>query len=81
MHRDMYLPIFYRRGQHRIDQDFSTLESNGKIPPTTSHKLVNMSTDTRRETNPLFFFKEVNATAVAGCPVVKVVTAFHFPPF
>jgi len=28
----------------------------------------------------LFFFKEVNATAVAGWPVVKVDTVFQFPP-
>jgi hypothetical protein len=37
--------------------------------------------DTREEMNLLLFFKEVNVTAVAGWPVVKVDTAFHFPPF
>ena len=42
---------------------------------------MSISADTREDTNLLFFFKEVNATAVAGWPVVKVDTAFHFPSF
>jgi hypothetical protein len=46
----------------------------------TAYDKHEYESNTRRETNLSFFFKEVNATAVAGCPVVKVATAFHFPP-
>ena len=35
----------------------------------------------REDTNLMFFFEEVNATAVAGWPVVKIDTAFHFSSF